>query len=332
MQLHFLKTSRVLKGALIDFAAKALPKKSPRAWSDLPDYRLLRVFSEQEKRGCPFRVALFQDSKGQLVVVKQLQYRLRGSAYEQLWHEASTLALLGGCEKVQALTRHRVHFSHFIDYIDRDGETIFIQAFIPGRTLAEYPKGFQVEALHECITFLAEISEKLCPATMALLPKRSNLLVALTFPLYLFGVLLRDWGKWPEFLLFGRMFLRSLNIRDLLAPRYVLTHRNLHTKNILVDNGVLTIIDLETCALVDEGAELPSGMWIYTSELGVDHSRILMNTFVFEAAQKKKFFGLSSYHILQSLLLTPRYSKAYEYIRSYSFIFLNEIASGIGII
>lgn len=328
MQLHFFTTRNYIKSFFLSKLEFFLGQGWGVEKNDFDNFQFIDFLKDEGIKN-KTRIGIYQAAGRQKVIIKHLTYKVKNLLYEQILNEASMLRILEPFHS-ESSNDIIVRFPKILDVISGKNNIALVREYIAGESLNNFPIEFKLKVIKEFLRLMLIISARLDKKVKKILPKRSNLLMIISFPIYVFRAIARDWRHAKYYfggaLIFGK-FIRYFSI---FYPNYVLAHRDLHLKNIIVNGKQAVVIDHELCVLAEAETEIAIIFCQCWREFGIATIiKFLQETFV-SAEQKKKFAVLSVYYTVQFLTIQPKDAEVYHQLREYLEILLKKILPALG--
>lgn len=295
--------------------------------SDYPaGYKALKQYDLFTGQDFSRSIGLFEDDKGRKVIVKELFYRFHNLKYHQIINEITVLRLLAELgSRVGGIT---VKFPRLIDWSD-DGRKFFeIREYIVGSPLKGYDKDFAVDIIKQCLEGLKKISGSISRVGEKKLSKRSPRFLRWVFPAYFIQAVLRDLKNIRRYIYFFILFYK-LDFSSSSSETLVLAHRDMHSLNIIVQNGKGGIIDFEVSALAEPETDLAIVARYFAKELGVDRVKKIINDLINNEAGRRNFLRLTIFYAIQSLAIEFKEIEFYKCSQDYLIVLEKEIIPDI---
>lgn len=196
----------------------------------------------------PHVIALYRNKAGQKAVAKIWQGKVKNVAYYALKNEAHMYQLFTNVVKRKNIPKKIAHISHpqLLAVIEKDTTFILLTEFSKGEVAVTLKSTKKLPLYLDCVAYIRFIGDHLTTEERASISKRTVTDYILLFPL-IFAVSVVRQPKHIMKLLKG-MYLFIQALPKLFAEKQlVLTHRDLHFHNIIVNKGKAAILDLQRC-------------------------------------------------------------------------------------
>ncbi len=274
------------------------------------NYRLIRQLKDS-KENPNYSVGIYESVlDGKEVIIKRLDYIYRDLSYEFLKNEAVFLAFLN-----KASNLNGIKFPKLIEMRDETDQLEVIEEYLPGRMLGDFSNDEKISALSRILHELKILSRKI-PNSYSF-PCRTNLQMQIMFPWYAFKFLIKD----PKTFYLSTGLIWEFYKRALIVdnPRLVLSHRDLDSKNILINHeNELIVVDFESMVLAEAETDIAYTARFYSNELSNDSLIKLLTDQLQTKSERANFIRLTifySFHLLASKPVSSHfYLEAKEYL------------------
>jgi len=174
------------------------------------------------------------------------------------------------------------------------------------------------------------LSKQMMKNKKRVLPKQSSVELFLLFPYYWMKVFITQPQQLLLLLKLVKIFYSQFSLQNLLHVPYVLAHRDLHAKNILLAKEKIHILDMEVSLLAPELTDLAIISRYYAQTLRTKKLLQLITKKVLTENQKKIFLQLTIYYALQFLSLEDKKTIYYKGIFPYLRLITNHIYPALG--
>lgn len=208
---------------------------------------LERKIKSQSKQN-PSSSYVFCDKTGSRYVVKTVDFASkREFVYKHLKKEAELLKMFAELSK-----KHKsdISFAKLVKFVQHKNQLILITRYIKATDLEKFPKNSKLRLLEKVLNYFADLTPVLTEKEALFLPKKSNLFIFGVFHYYFLAFVFRNPSQILRALKFGAVFYKSILISgQIFRTKYAISHRDLHSNNILVAGKKTYLIDLDNCAL-----------------------------------------------------------------------------------
>lgn len=276
-------------------------------------YRLIRWIKRQGGDN-DSSVGIFEDRSGRRVILKHLRYRWENLVYRQMMNEASLLELFAGWSYA-AKSGRTVSFPILREVRDLPGELILVKEFEKGEVLENESPEVQTAVVSDSLEALRSLTSR----NQLTIGKRTAWQIGFSFPYYW----LRAFFRVPEhaklMAALGVTFYRYWS--STIGRELVVTHRDLHSKNILVDGQKVTILDLEIMVMCTRETELALIACLKHRHWGDGLVRQMLTAHLDTETAKQSFAALSIYYAVQMIVMDrangPYYGESLSYLIQY---------------
>lgn len=230
-------------------------------------------------------------------------------------HEAFMLRfLLKHSSKIRQ--KYNIRFPLFYGLRKNQHTYCLQREYVPGKTLNNFHKTFQLEALGKYLEFLHELNLILKPADIKKLPKRGNFYLFLMTPFYMARLSIKDAALFFEtlnlMLTFGYLWCKTVRSKELQ-----LSHRDIHFQNLLVEKGELIVLDYESFCLSPKFTDIAITSRLLSESLSLDDIQSLISKFIVSRFDFMLFLKLTLFYSFQSLAFEKKNSKYYLQTKKY---------------
>ena len=273
-------------------------KKSKKEIPDLIDYQLVEDLTPKYSLGVKQKTTgIYEDKKGQEVVIKKVLYEVEDSESIYLRNEAFILKTLK-----EAKTGNKI-FPDLIEYIDKPNLVAFVIKFFDGKGLDTMDKKTRIREILKAFDQVKELSETLRKDNFKALPVRQPFYYLLSFASNLMRLILKNPLKTLRYIKYAGIFYK--NYYPVLFGKYTpgFVHRDIYPDNILYspEDQRLLIIDWESAVISDSLYDLSQLAMIYTKDIGIPGILNVLKTNLKDNSETKRFIGLSIFNSIQIL-------------------------------
>lgn len=312
MNHQFLTLTSCLQGIFFNGIESVfnVPLREP---SIPEDYQLIRWIKQQGGDNIA-SVGIFEDRSGKRVILKHLQYRLQNLTYRQMLNEAGLLGLFAGWSHT-AESGRTVSFPVLRAVMDLPGELILIKEFEEGEILETESAEVEMSVATDCLEALRSLTSQ----SQSSLGERTAWQIGLSFPFYWLRAFLKTPKRVKLMTILWATFYRHWSAT--IGREVIVTHRDLHSKNILVNGQKVFILDLESMVLCTRETDLALVVRFNHEHWGdIPVHRLLVADLDTEVA-RQSFAALSIYYAVQMMVTDrttgPYYKESLDYLTRY---------------
>lgn len=245
--LSFLTTPKFVRGQILSWLMPSF-KISPVY---LPGYT--RIRSLKRSQGGRSETILCEKNEKRLIVKILFAFRWT-LEYEYLLNQASMNSILSDI-KTKSKVGHIIGFPRAVCF-SSGAPFVLVREFADGEPIEGLSISVQREILLESICALRSATNQIPLLVKGKLPRRSNMLMLISFPVYAAISLFRKRASLRTVIKSIVLFVKLSPSISWFNTEYVLAHRDLHSGNILVRDSNITIIDTEAALLAEEGVDM----------------------------------------------------------------------------
>lgn len=303
--------TKFLKTIYFEFFERKFSKGIELEEIILSKYTLVRWIKKQDKDNL-YSVGIFKRGDRK-VVAKILHYRHHNLSYLQLRNEVDSIKFLSHILKGQK----KLSVPRIINVIDKNKRLILITEFIAGTTADNFSAEKNYEILNTLLNFFSNAS---LGSKKNTLNKNYPVLLFATISYYAVAALVKNLFAYKQIInLFG-MYLGNISILDLVSPKYEITHKDIHPKNLLVKNGKIYLLDTEYLSYSSKRTDLSISLRHFSDTLTEAQLVATLNNFIHTYKDFRLFISLSSFYTLQILAVDSKagsdYRKAMKYAKT----------------
>lgn len=322
MKNSILTIIGLLEGNINNFIDFCFPFTHADSQNNLSDLRVLRTVGDQTRVFKKY--GIYTSSGNDQVFLKKLAYRRKNVEYRKMMNEINILKRIKNW-RYAGNEGYKVSFPEIKKIVSEDGELVVVEKLVDGsdlRSVSVTTKRMVIRnCLHAMENLSLEIEYKNIPGAMKVPP----VLFLISFPIYWIRMVLKDRTD-----LFFQIRILSMFYRQALSywplfPKYMLAHKDLQLENIMIENRSIVILDLEMCALSEEKTDLAIVAMYYQEELGMKNMIELLDEFIGNDTQKKKFLALTIYYSVLTLATCDKKIGKYSKVRRYLKVLAEEI-------
>lgn len=312
MKHQFLTLTSCFQGIFLN-GVESVFGVSHREPSIPETYRLIRWIKRQGGDNIA-SVGIFEDRSGKRVILKHLQHRWKNLGYRQMLNEVSLLELFAHWSYA-ARSGRVVSFPVLREVKDLPGELIVVKEFEEGEILEVESSETQVAVIADCLDALRSLT----PGNQLPIGERTAWQIGLSFPFYWLRAFLKTTGHTKLMVSLWTTFYRHWS--GTIERTGVVTHRDLYTRNILVNGQKVFILDLESMVLCTGETELALVARFNHRHWGDNLVHRMLVAELDSEAAKRSFAALSIYYAVQIMVTDrttgPYYKESLDYLTQY---------------
>jgi dTDP-4-amino-4,6-dideoxygalactose transaminase/GT2 family glycosyltransferase len=319
MGSQFLTTTNFIKGTFLNIVENLFFRNFEygQELPLIPGYKPLKILQIQ-KNNRTNSIGLYLSEKGEQVIIKSLRYRIKNLAYAQILNEINILTTLHkkNAEAFQPTESnvYRVKIPIVREVINQTGLIGWVTEYADGNLLFFEDQNIKLEVIESCLNYfnnLTLINEE------KLLFVRSPFQMFVIFPLYWIKALFKDLNQIKLYFKLAILFYSKFSMSLLLSPSYILSHKDLHSKNIVVQDKLVTALDLQVAVRGEKETDLSIVSRLYFNELGVEKIKKILSKFLTDRKQVDSFVRLTIFFAVQSLALDKKHFIDYDISSAY---------------
>lgn len=233
---------------------KLLKEKETKLPKKVGEYRYIKDF---EKIGTArdFKLGIYKNSKGQKAIVKMWKGRIKNFAYYSLQNEITMYTIFNNIITRQGKTIpskfKNIQIPKLIDRKEGKDFLILMTEFVEGTIVNNLSDAkFKLKVYLLVINYISYLGSKMTTLEKEYCSQRNPVQYFLLYPLLFIKALFTHPRAGVYLILAIPKFIKSLPLL-FKSDRKVLTHRDLHFKNIIVSKSKVTLIDLQLCVFTD---------------------------------------------------------------------------------
>ncbi len=315
--MHFLTYKYLIRGKIYSFIGTLVGATSMTRLFSSADYKLIKKFPFRGKKYSS-KVGLYNNNKGELIVIRKLNYVLKNINYEYAINDTSLLTLIN---KLALLDKNdsSVYFPKIILMKDTGNELIIVREFITGKRLSSLKKIDKIKILTNCFIRLKNLSSYLTSGEINELPSRGIFYLLFLYPYYFLKVIIKDRRNISLLFRLSLLFYKKILNRTFIMSQMVLTHRDLNQNNIIISGKQTYIIDLESMLLCHEETDIAITARYFLEETNITRVLKLLSANLDNRRKINNFIGLTIFYTVLIMAMEPRSSKyymnGYEYLK-----------------
>lgn len=311
IQSHYLTTRELLFRKFIDYVLFRNNKpKDLAVHIETPGYTLLKDLSAlSDDKSSMIGIYTHNETKKK-VFIKKYIFDHKGLRYASLMNELAIMELLNGIHTI-SLERYTFIIPECQKVITADNQITIICEYIEGKKLITYNNKTKIEVLKKILTSLYIINDAII-AQIPKLPHRYTTVMALTFPYFWLKTCLKDVSKMKRNIAFLKEFYVNFFQTRSEKNVYGLIHRDLHSRNLLLNNTNIIITDWEGAVVTDVLYDLAMISRLYNEELDSKSMMELLSDQLHTAGEKKRYIYLTLFYCIQTLGVDNVNDKSYK--------------------
>lgn len=241
------------------------------------------------------------EKNGVPVIIRTLEYSYKNLKYNQVLNEVEMLKLLN---KLRKRTKaYSIVFPKVYSMRTSKHRLTVTREYIKGKQFIELTRQKKFTYLLNLVSAYRSLSRALTDEEISVLPKRSNTMLLLSFPLYFTVAMFRSESLRKTLVALAYSFYAHSFVLFLTRRKseYVLTHRDLHSRNMLVSRKCLYVIDPEVSVLAQKETDLAIIARYFAPELGIPMVKKLLRNSLTTASEKHNFIRLAVFYTIQIL-------------------------------
>lgn len=318
MDYQFLTLKNCYLGIFFN-VVESLFGRSTTTLSIPAEYRLIRWIKRQGGDHIA-SVGIFEDREGVHVIIKHLGYRWKTLTYRSIMNEVSLLTRLRGWAYTSRRGR-QITLPALREVRNLPGELIVVKEFEEGKTLDTVSPAEQRSVTEDCLEALQTLDRTIAQS----IGKRSAWQLGSSFPFYWLRALMKDPLRAPLFTRLLFSFYRHWP--STLGGGYVVTHRDLYAKNVLVDGSAVVILDLESMVSCNQETDLALTTRFNLKAWGKDMIQDFASNATPSRAAKQSLSTLSIYYAIQMMVTDRVNGMYYREALDYLSLFENQLAT-----
>ncbi|MBP7859422.1 phosphotransferase [Patescibacteria group bacterium] len=278
----------------------------------------------------PSSLYIFCDPTGRKYFVKLVQFTSkREFVYKHLKKEAELLKMFAG---LGGRCKSKIYFASQVRFKQQGNSLVLITKYIRADELEKFPKNIKIVFLGNVLDYLENLTLILTKKEVALLPKKSNLFIFGVFHYYFFTFIFKNPRQVLRALQFLTVFYQSIfNSGQIFRTKYTVSHRDLHSKNILVKGKKTYLIDLDNCAMCPVNNDLAMMPGYFYKELDKSYILNFITNRLGSVFENKRFLYLLVFYFFVKQKTESKLS--YFYIESNEYAnFINSLIEGLKIV
>ncbi len=303
-----------LNGKLLSFFYKKLHKKV--TYSPVSGFSFLKELKSPSSN-LVHRTRLYMNDAKEKVIIRQIPYQGKTLEYIQTYNVWRILSMLKKIHKIR-VQQYTINFPKVIGFHTSANELSLLSEYREGKMLTTQPTKTQISVLSACLKGLTILNKKLSDDDKKILAVRKSNSMAYTFPLYALLAFIKKpslaHAIFTNSIEFYKLIFSSLFIKK----EYVVSHRDLHEKNILIDKKNISILDSEIMVLAEKNTDLAYIARFWYGKIGIEGIKVLIKERKLTNRDKEAFIRLSIYYTIQLLAMVSlrheQYARSERYL------------------
>lgn len=305
----YLTTQELIYRKFLDIFSLILNKNLKVSSIVVPGYSLLKNLNALSS-GTSALIGIFMKNETkQRVFVKKYIFCCKGLRYASLINELAILQLLKEKNSTQFPEFH--FFIPELKTVKTEGNEItIICEYKSGEPLLGKPESIQLRTLENIFSAM-KILNKNIKTELHKLPTRKTYIFAITFAYFWIkatirkpSVIMRNLKLFVEFY---TNYVLTVNEKNI----YGLIHRDLHSRNILLDNTDIIITDWEGAVVTDTLYDLALIGRLYSTEISYSSLMKLLKSQLKTKQEIRRFLYLTLFYTIQTLALDSKKAVSY---------------------
>lgn len=305
----YLTTQELIYRKFLDIFSLILNKNLKVSSIVVPGYSLLKNLNALSS-GTSALIGIFMKNETkQRVFVKKYIFCCKGLRYASLINELAILQLLKEKNSTQFPEFH--FFIPELKTVKTEGNEItIICEYKSGEPLLGKPESIQLRTLENIFSAMKILNKNIINE-LDKLPTRKTYIFAITFVYFWIkatirkpSVIMRNLKLFVEFY---TNYVLTINEKNI----YGLIHRDLHSRNILLDNTDIIITDWEGAVVTDTLYDLALIGRLYSTEISYSSLMKLLKSQLKTKQEIRRFLYLTLFYTIQTLALDSKKAVSY---------------------
>lgn len=248
---HFLLYIQFVLVSVLGYAIESLglvAKKRSVLPQHIADYELLDILRKPGDATNAFSVARYKNKKDQIVIVKMWQGGFKNFSYHTLKNEMIIYQQLTEVQKRLATKKPKKYKNISIPKLIFSRETksslLIAVQYVEGSDLRSVPSEARFDVYQKAVSYLRFLEKHMSQTERRKITRRTPQENIAIYPLVLLKAIMTHPKEAVIFMQGVPLFVRNIPVM-LKSKTYILTHRDLHSNNILKHRGKVSIIDFE---------------------------------------------------------------------------------------
>ncbi len=285
---------------------------------EIPDtYQLIKKL-KSKKNSFEQSPALFLDKSGKKVVIRQIPNDTHTLSFMQVNNEANILKMLSKNSPLHT-SGYKISFPKLIRFGKEKDRIFLIREYVEGKPVRALSTEEQKKVLLSVLDAFRYINSSISQSDRKLLGIRKFYTFILTFPIYVFLTILKN----PSLVMislrltFKYIYMTYSSLFE--KKEYVVSHRDLHSKNIIVKDKTISIIDSEIMVRAERFTDLAYILRFWFSLLKKKDLEDIISLQVRSDKDKQNLLRLAIFYSFQLLAMVS--SNHNEYRKTKNFLY-----------
>lgn len=311
----YLTTRELIYRKFIDLFGPLFASKVELSAIIVPGYSLLKNLTALSS-GTSALIGIFMknDTKAK-VFIKKYVFQIKGLRYASLINELGVLQLLSRKELTR-IPEYNLVIPALKRAIHKNNEITMICEYKEGELLYHQNENTKIATLYKVFDGMQYINRSV-EQDIRSLPKRNFHVLAITFLYFWIKLCI----KTPELLVRNGKLLVNFYKYYVLTLRakntYGLVHRDLHSRNILLDNNDIIITDWEGTVITDSLYDIAMISRLYMNEISIEKIVTFLKHYIDSKEKARRFLFSAFFYTVQTLGLDEKGAKSYQDAENY---------------
>lgn len=316
--LSFLTVKDFIRGQLVSWFFTAPEKRN----FHIQGYEKLKVLKRSPDGRLEIGIYKKGDNK---FLIKSLFARKDSLEYKHILNEMSLLRFFEAYSPLN-IDGYQLSFPRILDIFLENERILLIREYVVGNPLEEFSGDFQRKIFSLSLKAFSEISKKIDSETMKTLPRRSNALMVLSFPIYVLIASIRYPRYFVYFIKAVSIFIRCISSINPFKTSYTATHRDIHPGNIIVHDKKIAIIDIESTVFSEDGSDMAISFLNFYQHDDIDGNIAYLKSLSSSSEIYRKFILLSIFYMVRLIASDANSEEEFaKKTREYFLVFVDRI-------